>query len=201
MAFSPDGKTVATGSWDKTARLWDAATGKPIGDPMAHQSLRPAVAFSPDGKTVATGSDDRTARLWDAATGKPIGHPMTHQDLVTAVAFSPDGKTIADGEQDKTARLWDAATGKPIGYADDPPEPGHCRGLQPRRQDHRDGEPGQARLWDAATGKPIGSPMTHQGCVAAVAFSPDGKTVVTAEPGQDGAALGRRHRQAHRRRR
>ena len=79
VAFSPDGKTVLTGSQDKTARLWDAATGRPLGSPMAHQGAVSAVAYSPDGKTVLTGSADFTARLWDAATGRPLGQPMAHQ--------------------------------------------------------------------------------------------------------------------------
>ena len=75
VAFSPDGKTVLTGSSDKTARLWDAATGQPLGQPLTHQGRVMAVAFSPDGKTVITGSADKTARLWDAATGRPLGQP------------------------------------------------------------------------------------------------------------------------------
>ena len=76
MAFSPDGKTVLTGSEDKTARLWDAATGKPIGPPM-HASGRGHVPWpsAPTARPSLTGSEDKTARLWDAATGKPIGHP------------------------------------------------------------------------------------------------------------------------------
>ncbi len=67
VAFSPDGKTVITGSQDKTARLWDAATGQPRGQPLTHQGSVTAVAFSPDGKTVITGSLDNTARLWHVA--------------------------------------------------------------------------------------------------------------------------------------
>jgi WD40 repeat protein len=107
VAFSPDGKTVLTGSQDGTARLWDAATAQPLGPSLTHQGLVLAVAFSPDGKTVLTGSYDHTARLWDVATTKPIGTPLMHQNRVSAVAFSPDGKTVLTGGFTGTAQLWD----------------------------------------------------------------------------------------------
>ena len=95
-AFSPDGKRIVTASWDKTARIWDAATGKPIGDPLTgHDGVVMSAAFSPDGKRIVTASEDKTARIWDAATGKPIGDPLTgHEDAVISAAFSPDGKRI-----------------------------------------------------------------------------------------------------------
>jgi len=98
-------------------RLWDAATGKPLGTAMHHQNQVTAVAISPDSKTVLTGSHDKTARLWDAATGKPLGAVLQHQYAVVSVAYSPDGKTVLTGSHDKTARLWDAANGKPLGKA------------------------------------------------------------------------------------
>ena len=109
--FSPDGKTVLTGSWDGTARLWSVADGTPSARPLEHQGWVNAVAFSPDGKTVLTGSDDKTARLWNVADGSPLGPPLEHQGCVNAVAFSPDGKTVLTGSEDKTARLWNAADG------------------------------------------------------------------------------------------
>jgi WD40 repeat protein len=149
VAFSPDGKTIVSGSSDNTIRLWDT-TGKPIVQPLkGHEPLTKnslpvrellvnSVAFSPDGKTIVSGSSDNTIRLWDT-TGKPIGQPLKgHEDEVNSVAFSPDGKTIVSGSSDNTIRLWDI-TGKPIG--------------QPLKG--------------------------HENRVNSVAFSPDGKTIVS----------------------
>jgi WD40 repeat protein len=115
LAFSPDGKTLLTGSWDRTARLWDAATGQPVGVPLRHRLPVRAIAWAPDGRTVLTGCEDRTAQRWDAATGNPVGPPLLHGDMVTGVAFSPDGQTLATACQSGVVQLWDAATGKPVG--------------------------------------------------------------------------------------
>ena len=97
---------MVTASDDKTARLWDVATGAPIGKPLQHEDSVNSAAFSPDGARVVTASDDKTARLWDAATGAPIGKPLQHEDSVWSAAFSPDGARVVTASKDKTARLW-----------------------------------------------------------------------------------------------
>jgi len=148
--FSPDGQRIVTASWDKTARLWDAASGKPIGEPMKHEGLVFSVQFSPDGQRIVTASADKTARLWDAASGKPIGEPMKHEDVVNSAQFSPDGQRVATVLEDKTARLWDAASGGSVG------EPMKHEGIVNSAQFSPDGQrivtaslDKTARLWDA----------------------------------------------------
>jgi WD40 repeat protein len=107
VAFSPDGKLLATATHAKTARLWDAATGNPMRTLTGHAYVVYAVAFSP-GRLLATGDSDGAVRLWDTATGNPIRVLTGHTDSVHAAAFSPDGKLLATASWDKTARLWAA---------------------------------------------------------------------------------------------
>ncbi|MBM0744078.1 hypothetical protein JOY44_21055 [Phormidium sp. CLA17] len=106
MAFSPDGKTVVSGSEDKTIRLW-SLDGTPLGQPFqGHRSGVKSVAFSPDGKTLVSGSEDKTLRLW-SLDGTPLGQPFQgHRSGVKSVAFSPDGKTLVSGSFDNTIHLW-----------------------------------------------------------------------------------------------
>jgi len=105
---SPDGSRIVTASTDRTARIWDAATGKEIAVLRGHDRAVHSAAFSPDGSRIVTASEDKTARIWDAATAKEIAVLRGHENTVNSATFSPDGRRIVTGSADKTVRIWNA---------------------------------------------------------------------------------------------
>jgi WD40 repeat protein len=111
VAIAPDGTWLATASRDRTARIWDAATGQQRATLTGHTSSVIAVAIAPDGTWLATASRDRTARIWDIRTGRQRATLTGHTSWVQAVAIAPDGTWLATVGGDGTARIWDAATG------------------------------------------------------------------------------------------
>jgi WD40 repeat protein len=115
VAFSPDGRLLASGSREQTLKLWDGHTGQELLRLSGHTAVVSCVAFSPDGRYLASGSQDGTIKLWDVHTGQEVLTLRGHSEGIFRVAFSPDGRRLVSASTDRTVRVWDAtpAEGEP----------------------------------------------------------------------------------------
>jgi WD40 repeat protein/tetratricopeptide (TPR) repeat protein len=193
VQLSSDGKRVLTAAANGTVEVWDAASGKRIGEVMAHEEVVTHAVFSPDGKRVLTAAEDKTLHLWDVETSKELFSPLQLTGPVAGLAFNADGKrflTVADkapmGTAEVELHVWDAVTGEAIREAalgsDLCARPAaFCadgRRVLTMCQDHC------ARIWDIATGKQVGPSFVHTAELVQASFSADGERVLTA--GVDG---------------
>jgi WD40 repeat protein len=179
LAFSPDGKTLATGCRGDIT-FWDTATGQSSATIKGHQDLITALVYSPDGKTLASAGWDKTLRLWDVDTRKQRGEGQRIDRPFEALVFSPDGKLLASSSTGNDVLLWDAATGKPTGKLE-----GHTNGVSvlafspDGKLLASGGGDRVVRVWDVAQKKETRKFSGFTGTVHALAFAPDGKVLAS----------------------
>ncbi|MBD2460597.1 TIR domain-containing protein [Oscillatoria sp. FACHB-1407] len=180
IRLSPDGKTLAFGSYDNTIKLWNMETGQEIGTFEGHQAGVSVAHFSPDGKTLASGSFDNTIKLWNVETGQEIVTFEGHQAGVNSISFSPDGRTLASGSGDNTVKLWNVETGQEIHTLQGHQDVVFSISFSPDGKTLASGSADNTiKLWNVETGQEIRTLQGYQGEVRNVSFSPDGKTLAS----------------------
>lgn len=180
--FSLDGKYIATASWDKTAKIWNAADGKLLIELIGHTGAINTANFSPDGKTIVTASNDNTAKIWNVSNGKLLIELIGHTSSVQSANFSHDGKTIITSSVDRTIKTWSASTGKLIAdwtkekmyiVAVSPDGENVVTGSQDSYSDWR------VRIWRLVDNTLIQELVGHSSAIRTATFSPDGKYLIT----------------------
>lgn len=185
LAFSKDGKILASGSHDRTIRLWKVETGKCLQILTGHTSPIQSLAFSQDGNTLASGSNDKTIRLWDIQTGQLSLILQGHSNNVTFIKFHPTEQKLITASIDNTVRLWDILTGECLQIFNIPVNWLLAIALSDDGKILITGSEGNAvKFWEISSGNFIKSLPDYNSFVWSVAFSRDRKTIVTGSEDQ-----------------
>jgi len=179
IAWSPDGKYLATGSWDNTAIIWNAATGEQVRQLTGHRRFIASISWSPDGSRLATASWDDMVRIWDVSDGMVLATLHGEDGIASSVAWSPDSKFVAAGYGDGSTILWDLASGKEILKLHS--ATGKVNGVSwsPDNKRLALSSGRSAEVWDLAGKKKLVSLTGHSGLIGSIAWSPDGSRIAT----------------------
>jgi len=173
VAISPDGQLLASGSWDKTIKIWNLGSGELLHDLTGHSYRVRSVAFSPDGQLLASGSRDKTIKIWDLGSGKLLHTLAGHYRWVRSVAFSPDGQLLASGSKDKI-KIWDLGSGKLLRTLTGHSDPVMSVAISSDGQLLASGSKDKTiKIWNLESGKLLRTLKGHSDPVMSVAISPD----------------------------
>jgi WD40 repeat protein len=180
VAFDPQGEMLASGSMDKTVKLWDARSGKLLRTLQGHESGVTSVVFNPQGLTLASGSYDDTVKLWNAQTGRLLHTLEGHKGSDLGVVFDPQGTTLASGNADNAVQLWDARSGKLLRNLKGHLDRVRSVAFDPQGEMLASGSMDDTvKLWDARSGELLRTLQGHKQWVWSVTFDPQGGTLAS----------------------